>query len=36
MGVTDDLSPRVGEHRSKTVPGSTAQYNVMRLVWYEG
>lgn len=34
-GMTNDLSRRLGEHRSKAVPGFTRTYDVMRLVWYE-
>jgi putative endonuclease len=36
VGVTNDLSRRVGEHRSKAVSGFSARYDVTRLVWYEG
>lgn len=35
LGVTNDLSRRVWEHRSKAVPGFSARYGVDRLVWYE-
>lgn len=35
IGVTNDLPRRMSEHRSKAVPGFTAQYDVTRLVWYE-
>ncbi|MCB8820444.1 GIY-YIG nuclease family protein [Microvirga rosea] len=35
LGVTNDLSRRVGEHKSKAVPGFSAKYDVHRLVWYE-
>ena len=35
IGVTNDLVRRVEEHRSKTVPGFSRQYNVTELVYYE-
>jgi putative endonuclease len=35
IGVTNDLSRRVFEHKQGSVPGFTAQYGVNRLVWYE-
>ena len=35
IGVTNDLSRRVYEHRTKAVPGFTSRYNVTILVWYE-
>ncbi len=35
LGVTNDLARRVSEHKSKTIPGFTAAYDVTRLVWYE-
>jgi putative endonuclease len=35
LGVTNDLARRVGEHKSKAVPGFSATYDVTRLVWYE-
>ena len=35
IGVTNDLSRRVYEHRTKAVPGFTRKYNVTMLVWYE-
>jgi len=34
-GVTNDLSRRAAEHKSKTIPGFTKQYGVDILVWYE-
>jgi putative endonuclease len=34
-GVTSDLMGRVHQHRTGSVPGFTARYNVKRLVWYE-
>ena len=35
LGVTGDLVRRVSEHKTKAVPGFTAQYGVERLVWFE-
>ncbi|GEO97942.1 GIY-YIG nuclease family protein [Methylobacterium haplocladii] len=35
LGVTNNLSRRVWEHRSKAIPGFSARYGVDRLVWYE-
>jgi putative endonuclease len=36
-GVTSDLYSRTTEHREKVFPESfTAQYNVFKLVYYEG
>ena len=35
LGVTNDLVRRIHEHKTKVVPGFTAQYGVTRLVWYE-
>jgi putative endonuclease len=35
LGVTNNLIRRIFEHKSKLAPGFTAQYNVVRLVWYE-
>ena len=35
IGVTNDLVRRVFEHQSKAVPGFTANYGVMRLVYFE-
>ncbi len=34
-GMTDDLVRRVGEHKTRAVPGFTAKYGVDRLVWFE-
>lgn len=36
VGVTNDLSRRVGEHKAGVVPGFTRQYRVDRLVYAEG
>ena len=35
VGVTNDLVQRVGEHKSKVVPGFTRQYGVDQLVYFE-
>ncbi|MGE0152760.1 MAG: GIY-YIG nuclease family protein [Reyranellaceae bacterium] len=35
VGVTNDLSRRVFEHREKAVSGFTSKYGVTRLVWFE-
>ena len=35
LGVTNNLVRRIHEHKTKVVPGFTAQYNVVRLVWFE-
>ena len=35
IGVTNDLEHRVRQHRSKTIAGFTARYNVTQLVFYE-
>jgi putative endonuclease len=35
VGVTSDLVRRVAQHREKSIPGFTRQYNVTQLVWYE-
>ena len=36
IGVTNDLRKRVSQHKSKLIPGFTAKYNVIRLVYFEG
>lgn len=35
VGVTNDLIRRVGEHKSKAVPGFSKRYGVGMLVWFE-
>jgi putative endonuclease len=35
VGITSDLSRRIGEHKSGLVPGFTRKYKVHRLVYYE-
>ena len=35
LGVTNDLSRRVWQHKTKAVSGFSAKYGVDRLVWYE-
>ena len=35
LGVTRDLVRRVYQHKTKTTPGFTSQYNVAKLVWFE-
>ena len=34
VGVTSDLTRRIDEHRSGTVPGFTTKYGVTNLVWF--
>ena len=34
-GVTNDLKRRVWEHREKSVPGFTRDYNIDRLIYFE-
>ena len=36
IGVTSNLARRAWEHREGLVDGFTKQYNVKKLVWYEG
>ena len=36
LGVTNNLSRRVWEHKTKVFKGFTERYGVDRLVWYEG
>jgi len=35
VGVTNDLSRRMYEHKEKSLPGFTSRYNVSRLVYFE-
>jgi putative endonuclease len=35
VGITNDLSRRVFEHKQKLIPGFTSTYNVTRLVYLE-
>ena len=35
VGVTNDLSRRIGEHRGGVITGFTAKHNVKIVVWYE-
>ena len=35
VGVTNDLSRRITEHKSGVVPGFTREYGVDRLVYFE-
>jgi putative endonuclease len=35
IGVTNDISRRVFEHKSRIQQGFTARYDVYMLVWYE-
>ena len=35
LGVTSNLARRAYEHRTKAIPGFSAQYDVTMLVWYE-
>ncbi len=35
IGMTDNLTRRVWEHRAGVVPGFTRKYGVKMLVWYE-
>jgi putative endonuclease len=35
IGVTNELTRRVGEHKSKAIPGFARRYGVDILVWYE-
>ncbi len=34
-GVTNNLSRRISEHKSKINDSFTAKYNVDRIIWYE-
>lgn len=35
IGITNDLSRRIKEHKNKTLPGFTQKYNVDKLVYFE-
>lgn len=35
IGVTNDLTRRIWEHKNKSIPGFTAKYNINILVYYE-
>ncbi len=35
VGMTNNLSRRVFEHKHKLVPGFTSKYNIDKLVYYE-
>ncbi len=35
LGVTNDLSRRVGQHKAGVIPGFTRKYRVQRLVYFE-
>jgi putative endonuclease len=35
LGVTNHLSRRAWQHKTKVFPGFSAKYGVDRLVWYE-
>ncbi|MBI4726452.1 GIY-YIG nuclease family protein [candidate division TA06 bacterium] len=35
VGVTNDLKPRVAEHRQGILPGLTKKYKIFLLVYYE-
>jgi putative endonuclease len=35
IGVTNNLARRVLEHKSKTIPGFSAKYNLTKLVYFE-
>jgi putative endonuclease len=35
VGVTSNLLERVRQHKSKSIPGFTARYNITKLVYYE-
>ena len=35
FGMTNDLTHRVWQHRTRLLKGSPSRYNINRLVWYE-
>mgnify|MGYP000109897349 CR=1 FL=1 len=35
IGVTNNLVRRIYEHKTKTIPGFSAQYQLCKLVYYE-
>src|SRR6266446_2045298 len=35
IGMTNDLSHRVSQHKSKTIPGFSQTYNTTKLVYFE-
>ena len=35
IGVTNDISRRIDEHKNKMVPGFTAKHSVCHLIYYE-
>jgi putative endonuclease len=35
LGVTSNLSIRVGQHKSRILSGFTKEYNVTKLVWFK-
>jgi putative endonuclease len=35
VGMTNDLTRRIAEHKSKAVDGFTRRYHIDRLVWFE-
>jgi len=36
VGVTSNLEKRIYEHKNKLIKGFTSQYNLNKLVYYEG